>query len=78
MGPAWLLLLLTTTAASPLLSRVRRIVGGKKSRAGKYPWQAYLELTDKAGEETRYFTVEALLDCGELGQLCPALQCTAV
>ena len=60
-GPAWLLLLLTTTAASPLLSRVRRIVGGKKSRAGKHPWQAYLELTDKAGEETRYFTVRHFL-----------------
>eukprot|EP00090_Calanus_glacialis_P035543 TRINITY_DN6066_c0_g1_i1.p1 TRINITY_DN6066_c0_g1~~TRINITY_DN6066_c0_g1_i1.p1 ORF type:complete len:358 (-),score=85.17 TRINITY_DN6066_c0_g1_i1:105-1178(-) len=33
--------------------RVKRIVGGKKSRPHKYPWQTYIEIIDKSGEDSR-------------------------
>ena len=33
--------------------RVKRIVGGKKSRPHKYPWQTYIEIVDNDGEDSR-------------------------
>lgn len=33
--------------------RVKRIVGGKKSRPHKYPWQTYIEIIDHGGEDSR-------------------------
>ena len=33
--------------------RVKRIVGGKKSRPHKYPWQTYIEIVDNNGEDSR-------------------------
>jgi len=33
--------------------RVKRIVGGKKSSAHKYPWQTYIEIIDRYGEDSR-------------------------
>jgi len=33
--------------------RVKRIVGGRKTRPHKYPWQTYIEILDHSGEESR-------------------------
>ena len=33
--------------------RVKRVVGGRKTRANKYPWLVFLETTDGRGEEGR-------------------------
>jgi secreted trypsin-like serine protease len=33
--------------------RVKRVVGGRKAAPHRYPWQAYLEVVDSQGKETR-------------------------
>ena len=33
--------------------RVKRVVGGRKTKAHKYPWLVFLETTDQRGEEGR-------------------------
>ena len=50
------LLLLTVSLAVVVMvqtGRVKRVVGGRKTKAHKYPWLVFLETTDQRGEEGR-------------------------
>jgi len=47
------LVFLSWQLLSSQAGRVKRIVGGKKSSAHKYPWQTYIEIIDRYGEDSR-------------------------